>query len=99
MYRRPPPGPVGRWMRRWLYRLTVIIAAGLGGLVMATPHWNVTPGPDWLDRAAWLFAHDDLLRKVSVISAVGLWLTAIIFFRPRGYEYNGWEREPLVPLE
>lgn len=86
-------------MRRWLYRLTLLLAAGLGGLVLIAPHCGFLPGPDTLDRIAWLFAHDDLLRKISVVSAVGLWLTAILFFRPRSYDYNWWEQEGYAHLE
>jgi hypothetical protein len=91
VYRRAPYGGVNRWFRRWLYRLTLTVAAALGGFVLAAPFLGATPGPDLGMMACFLFAHDDLLRKTAVVCALGLWITAVVFFRPRDYDGAWWD--------
>jgi hypothetical protein len=99
VYRRPPQGPLARWFRRWLYRLTLLVAAALGGFVVLAPYLGFEPGPELESRICLLFAHDDLVRKTAVISALGLWTTAVVFFRPRYYDYAWWETQRHAPLD
>jgi hypothetical protein len=57
---------------------TTALALAFIGLVLVCPH------VDSDDRVVRLFADDVVLRRVSVASAIGLVVTANIFFRPRG---------------
>ena len=69
-----------RFVLRWFCR---ILAVALAGLLLAAPRFAPAQ-PDALDeKALWLFANDATLRKTAIASAVGLLLTAQIFFRPR----------------
>lgn len=71
------------WLARWLFRLT----CGMAGLLLLT-----VVGAPWLAEwvgatAGWgrvlgLFAHDAAVRRTSLASAVGLVVTAFVFFRP-----------------
>jgi hypothetical protein len=90
LHRQPRYGAFQRWLRRWLYRLTLLLAAGLGGFVIIAPYAPIPPGQDPGTVLCFLFAQDDLLRKTAVISALGLWMTAVVFFRPRDYDYAWW---------
>ena len=66
-----------------LYRLTLIVAAVLGTLIIFSPLLPAQPqGPTW-GRVCFFFSRDVLVRKTAVVSAVGLWVTAVVFFRPR----------------
>jgi hypothetical protein len=61
---------------RLLFGLACATAAGLLGLVLVAP--LLAPGPVWLG----LFAHDAAVRRTAVASALGLLVTASVFFRP-----------------
>ena len=67
---------------RFLFCVTVGSAAGLFLLVIVAP-WldNTFSGPrGWLRLVA-LFAHDATLRRTALASALGLLVTAFVFFR------------------
>ena len=61
---------------RLLFGLVCAVSAGLIGLVLLAP--VLTPGPAWLS----LFACDAAVRRTAVASALGLLVTACVFFRP-----------------
>lgn len=65
------------WLPRFLFGLSLALAAALFLLVALTP--LVDNGKVYLFT---LFAHDTTLRRTAVASAVGLAATATIFFRP-----------------
>jgi hypothetical protein len=71
------------WLARWLFRLT----CGLAGLLVLA-----VVGAPWVEgwlgnTAGWgrvlrLFAEDVAVRRTSLASALGLVVTAFVFFRP-----------------
>ena len=80
-------GPLDRLHRprrallpRLLFWATCAASAGLLALVAAAPPLTRRPGPGprWLA----LFASDAAVRRTAVASALGLLVTASIFFRP-----------------
>lgn len=62
-----------------LFAGTLLLATGLGGLVLTAP-WLLVREPE--SRMLRLFAHDSTVRRTTVASAVGLAVTAFVFFRP-----------------
>ena len=81
-------GPSGSF----LYRGTLAVAGGLGLFVLIAGLLPVYPVTPWA-KVWYLFAFDSLVRKTAVLSAIGLWVTAVVFFRPGRYN------ERRVPLE
>ena len=73
------------WLPRLLFRLTLALAALLLLLVVAAPLLDGEGGQaeGWA-RVVALFARDATLRRTAVASAVGLAVTAWVFFRPAG---------------
>jgi hypothetical protein len=74
-----PPGPR---LPRWLFRLTCATALALTLMVVLAPlleGWVADPG--WARLLA-LFAHDPAVRRTSLASALGLVVTAFVFFGP-----------------
>ena len=65
-----------------LFWLNLLVAAGLAGLVLAAP-FIAEPGSP---RMLGLFANDGTLRQTALASAIGLTVTAFVFFRPRSAE-------------
>lgn len=80
----PVRSPAQRRQRltRLLYRGSMAVAAGIALLVLAAamfPRPQYEPGLVGL----WLqLASDAALKKMLVVAAVCLWLTAVVFFRP-----------------
>jgi hypothetical protein len=73
------------WLPRLLFRLTLGLAVLLGLVVLLAPLLAGDEGqPDGWARVPALFARDATLRRTAVASAVGLAVTAWIFFRPAG---------------
>jgi hypothetical protein len=71
-----------RRLARLLYYITLALAALLGLAAALTPVWP-RPHSDSSLAQLWQFiATDGTLRKACVLVAVGLWLTALVFFRP-----------------
>jgi hypothetical protein len=73
---------------RLLFGLACATAAGLLGLVLLAP--LLAPGPAWLG----LFAHDAAVRRTAVASALGLLVTASVFFRPPSAPSRRQRRPP-----
>ncbi len=68
---------------RLLFCLTVALATVLLALVGLAPLAEpVAALPGGAARALALFARDPFLRRTTVASAVGLYVTAWVFFRP-----------------
>jgi hypothetical protein len=83
------------WLPRLLYLLILLTAAILILLVILSP---------WVDnwvavRVISVFAHDRTLRSTAVASALGLIVTACVFFRPaaRARRPQTKERRPSPP--
>jgi hypothetical protein len=76
--------PVGRdrsrRLARWCFRSSLALAAGLSAAVLAAP-WAARRWPDAVPRWLELLAGDQTVRRTMVFAAVGLWLTALIWFR------------------
>src|SRR5262245_3255389 len=83
------------WLPRLLYRLTVALAAVLLALVLLCP-WldDGADEPSGSDQVVTLFARDTTLRRTAVASAVGLLVTAGVFFRPAPRRPNRPPRPP-----
>jgi hypothetical protein len=82
-----------RVLARLLFFLCLSIAVGLGLLIVFAPWMPLTPNDDFSNRAYQLFAEDSIVRKTALVSAVGLWVTAVVFFRvPRRIRFSGQRR-------
>jgi hypothetical protein len=72
--------PFVLWLPRLLWRLTLVVSTLMVLLVIAAP---------WIDAGEWplltLFANDQAVRRTTLASALGLVVTAAIFFRPVDY--------------
>jgi hypothetical protein len=80
MARRSP----ATWLPRFLFRATFLVAGTLALLVLLTPlvdneRMRATIGARWIA----LFARDVALRRTAIASAIGLGVTASIFYRPQ----------------
>jgi hypothetical protein len=73
------------WLPRLLFRLILGLAVLLLLLVLLAPLLDrpQAPAEGWA-RVAALFARDAAVRRTAVASAVGLAVTAWVFFRPAG---------------
>jgi hypothetical protein len=70
------------WLRRLLFWGNLALAAGLAALVLVTPWLSVDESSG---TVAWLvarFGHDAALRRTCLATAVGLAVTACVFFQP-----------------
>ena len=76
-----PPQP---WFPRLLFRTTMAAAGLLVGVVLLAPLLPLDSSPHPATKVWHLFASDDTLRQVAVVSALGLWITAVVCFRARG---------------
>ncbi len=70
------------WLPRVLFFFTLLVAAILLAVVGAAP-WLLTAWPS-APRVLQLFATDATVRRVAAASAVGLAVTAFVFFRTKG---------------
>jgi hypothetical protein len=75
---------------RWLYWLTALVAAGLLGLVVVAPLVASSAG----GRILQLFAEDVTVRRTSIASAIGLLVTARVFFRGNDQNRKRSRRPP-----
>lgn len=73
-----------RWLAQMLFFLACLIAGALVLLVVLAPsvEANDAPASIWRDMLD-LFARDVVVRRISVATAIGLVVTAFIFFLPR----------------
>jgi hypothetical protein len=69
------------WLPRILFTVTIGLAALLAAMVLLAP-WLAT---EIQSEIVSLFARDVIVRRATVASAVGLVVTACVFFRPGGY--------------
>lgn len=78
MARRLPPA----WLPRLLFRCTILVAILLVALVALSP-WldDGKPSPQGWLRFVVLFARDATVRRTALGSAVGLSVTACVFFK------------------
>jgi hypothetical protein len=68
---------------RWLFRLACGLALVLVLLVLAAPLVdNGDEAEEGWHRFVYLFAHDAAVRRTSLASAMGLLVTACVFFQP-----------------
>lgn len=65
------------WLPRACFVLALGAAAGLVALVVIAP-WVESERPLWT-----LYAHDVTVRRTSLFAALGLLVTAFVFFRPK----------------
>jgi hypothetical protein len=69
------------WLPRLLFAVTLTVAVVLAVSVLIAPH--LRPDQD-APRLLVLFADDPAVRRTSLASAVGLAVTAFVFFRSSG---------------
>jgi hypothetical protein len=66
-------------LNRILFLFTTTLALALALLVFLSPYQINDSAPDWLR----LFAEDLVIRRTAVVCAIGLFVTAMVFFRSR----------------
>jgi hypothetical protein len=69
------------WLPRMLFLVTQALAGVLLLLVALAP--LVTGAIGFSNRMLELYADDATVRRISVAGAIGLFVTAVVFFRPR----------------
>ena len=88
----------GSWLPRILFRLSLFLALALMLVVMVAP---LCDNSGWLpvDEARWvaLFARDRVLRRTAIASAIGLGVSACIFYRPQIRSRRAPPRPPSGP--
>jgi hypothetical protein len=69
------------WLARILFHGTLAAALFLGGLVLLAPSLDQQGGDLW-PRIVVTFAQDSVVRRIALVGAAGLFVTAVVFFRP-----------------
>ena len=69
------------WLGRLLFHGTLLAALFLCGLVLLAPSLHVATDSLW-QRVVLTFAEDSVVRRTALAGAGGLFVTAIVFFRP-----------------
>jgi hypothetical protein len=69
------------WLPRLLFLATLGVAGALSGIVLLAP-WLAD---NFHSSLFTMFAKDAIVRRTSLGSAVGLVVTAFVFFRPGGF--------------
>jgi hypothetical protein len=88
--------PSRPWLPRQLFRLSLAAAGGLVALVLFSPLLDRgRPEPQDWQRVVAVFARDTTLRRTALGSALGLAVTACIFFTP--YRGNRLTRKSKSP--
>jgi hypothetical protein len=82
------------WLRRWLFWGSLAVAGGLAVFLVIAPWLGGDPAGGPLARLVALFGHDTTLRQTSLASAVGLAVTARVFFQPAGRPSRPSRRPP-----
>jgi hypothetical protein len=82
------------WLRRWLFRSSLALAAGMVVLLAAAPWLGGDAAGSTLARLMALFGHDTTLRRTCLAAAVGLAVTACVFFQPVGRPARPPRRPP-----
>ncbi|MBV9124658.1 MAG: hypothetical protein JO112_14980 [Planctomycetes bacterium] len=90
--------PRRTWLPRLLFRGTLLAAGVLLVLVVAAP-WvdNPVAAPQGGMRLVAVFARDRTMRRTAVASALGLGVSACVFFRTPGSSRNRSTSSPKVP--
>jgi hypothetical protein len=89
--------PSSTWLPWLLFRFTLGVAFALVGLVLLGPFLDAGRSePGVCSRVLALFAHDATLRRTALASALGLTVTACIFFRDCGTSGRG-SKPPRLP--
>jgi hypothetical protein len=90
--------PPRTWLPRLLFRLTLGLAITLVALLLLAP-WldsgEAQPQGGW--RLVALFAHDVPVRRTVLVGAVGLIVTACVFFRPAAPSRLAPRKPPRLP--
>ena len=77
-----PPPRSRRVFPSLLFCINVLLAAGLIALLFIAPLLDTTEAkPQGWSRFFALFAHDATLRRTAIAGAIGLLVTAWVFFR------------------
>lgn len=69
------------WIPRLLFVFTAGCALALAAAVVVSPFLDPAEYPRW-SRVIRLFSHDETVRRTAVASAIGLGVTALVFFKP-----------------
>ena len=86
------------WLPRSLFRVTVLAATVLlGGVALAPALGDGGVGLGGWSRLLNLFAHDPVVRRTALAGAIGLYVTAGVFFRMPPKPRNGSPRPPRLP--
>lgn len=80
------------WLPRLLHWLILGVAATLFLLVLLTPLFD-----NGSARLVTLFAGDPVVRRTALASAIGLTVTACVFFRTPGTKANSRKPSPVLP--
>lgn len=72
------------WLPRFLFLVTVLLSLALAAAVFIAPIIELDNTEGILPDLQALFAWDITVRRTAVASAIGLMVTAFIFFRARG---------------
>jgi hypothetical protein len=88
-------GPRASLLPRVLFCVTLAVAAGLGGMVLASPALDAggRAAGGW-PRLVAVFARDAAVRRTAVAGALGLVVTACVFFRPPALTRRRREARP-----
>lgn len=83
---------------RFLFQFVLGLAGFLAGLVFLCPLLDQGAArPHGFHRMVALFARDSTVRQTTVASAIGLAVTALVFFRPAGAAPAPVPRQPRLP--
>jgi hypothetical protein len=86
------------WLPRFLFWLTLGIAAVLISLVLFAPLLdNEEVQPHGWSRLVRVFAQDVTLRRTAIASALGLMTTACVFFRTPSLSRRAPSHQPRLP--
>jgi hypothetical protein len=83
------------WLPRILFRLSFLIAGALTLVVLLAPWCDKLQARGRI-RTNWLslFARDIALRRTAIASAIGLGVTASIFYKPQFRSRTAPPRQP-----
>jgi hypothetical protein len=86
------------WLPWLLFRLTLGVSILLILLVLLTPLLdNEVARPHGWARLVRIFARDATLRRTAVASAIGLMVTACVFFRTHSISQRPAPKRPRLP--
>ncbi|MBI3411331.1 MAG: hypothetical protein HY040_23600 [Planctomycetes bacterium] len=83
------------WLPCALFLATLGSAGALAGLVAIAPLLTFEGKP--FSKLIGLFANDFVVRRTAIGAAVGLAVTAFVFFRPKGFFFARKPRSHATP--